>query len=214
MDAPESQKGSGAQVASYLGLDIINNVCKARDSLYRMTDDFRIPNVSLAKPHPYKVGDSVLLSTIVCEFGKNWSAGDILFGYDDLKVAVGTFRASMVAVASYTRISSALIGNSSRTVPILHLWCRFTALDRIQLGGGKVLVNTCDKASKQTESDKIGHDVLQNFWKMTVTDFDKRKTNKSESVTEESKERFFQCDYEWRRNLNDHKVSVIRSRRR
>jgi hypothetical protein len=74
VDAPESQKGSGAQVASYLGLDIINNVCEARDSLYRMTDDFRIPNVSLAKPHPYKVGDSVLLSTIVCEFGKNWSA--------------------------------------------------------------------------------------------------------------------------------------------
>jgi hypothetical protein len=28
-----------------------------------MTDDFRIRNVSLAKPHPYKAGDSVLLST-------------------------------------------------------------------------------------------------------------------------------------------------------
>ena len=30
---------------------------------YRMTDDFRIRNASLAKPHPYKTGDSVLLST-------------------------------------------------------------------------------------------------------------------------------------------------------
>ena len=39
-----------------------------------------------------------------------------------------------------------------------------TYLDRIQLGGGKVLVNTCDKASKQTESHKIGHDTLKNFF--------------------------------------------------
>jgi hypothetical protein len=54
-------KGSGAQLASYLGLDIINNVCDTRDSLHRMTDDFRIRNASLAKPHPYKPGDSVLL---------------------------------------------------------------------------------------------------------------------------------------------------------
>ncbi len=30
---------------------------------HRMTDDIRIRNDSLAKPHPYKVGDSVLLST-------------------------------------------------------------------------------------------------------------------------------------------------------
>ena len=79
-----------------------------------------------------------------------------------------------------------------------------TYLDRIQLGGGKDLVNTCDKASKQAESDKIGHDPLQNFWKMAVEDFDKRKAKKSESVTEEPKERFLQCDYEWRGNLNDH----------
>ncbi len=63
VDASETQKGSGAQLASYLGLDIINNVREARDSLYRMTNDFRIRNVSLAKPHPYKAGDSVLLST-------------------------------------------------------------------------------------------------------------------------------------------------------
>ncbi len=79
-----------------------------------------------------------------------------------------------------------------------------TYLDRIQLGRGKTLVNTCDKASKQAESDKIRHDALQNFWKMTVADFDKRKSKKSESVTEEPKERFLQCDYEWRGSLNDH----------
>ncbi len=39
-------EGSGAQLDSYLGLDIINNVCEARDSLYRMVDDFRIGNDS------------------------------------------------------------------------------------------------------------------------------------------------------------------------
>jgi hypothetical protein len=62
-EASDTQKGSGAQLASYLGLDIINNVREARDSLHRMTDDFRIRNATLAKPHPYKAGDSVLLST-------------------------------------------------------------------------------------------------------------------------------------------------------
>jgi hypothetical protein len=62
-DASETQKCSGAQLASYLGLDIINNVREARDSLHRMADDFRIRNARLAKPHSYKVGDSVLLST-------------------------------------------------------------------------------------------------------------------------------------------------------
>ena len=59
----EAQKGSGAQLASYLGLDVINNVREARDSLHRMADDFRIRNARLAKPHSYKVGDFVLLST-------------------------------------------------------------------------------------------------------------------------------------------------------
>ncbi len=63
VDASETQKGSGVQLASYLGLDIINNVCEARDSLHRMVHDFRFRNVILAKPHPYKTGDSVLLST-------------------------------------------------------------------------------------------------------------------------------------------------------
>ena len=50
-DASDTQKGSGAQLTSYLGLDIINNVREARDSLHRMTDDFRIRNARLAKPH-------------------------------------------------------------------------------------------------------------------------------------------------------------------
>jgi hypothetical protein len=62
-DASEAQQGSGAQLASSLGLDVINNVCETRESLYHMTDDFRIQNARLAKPHSYKVGDSVLLST-------------------------------------------------------------------------------------------------------------------------------------------------------
>ncbi len=35
-----------AQLASYLSLDIINNVREARDSLHRMADDFRIGNAS------------------------------------------------------------------------------------------------------------------------------------------------------------------------
>ncbi len=39
-------EGSGAQLASYLGFDIINNVREARDSLHRMTVDSRIGNVS------------------------------------------------------------------------------------------------------------------------------------------------------------------------
>ncbi len=62
VDASDTQKGSGAQLGSYLGLDVINNVREARDSLHRMTDDFRILNARLAKSHSYKVGDSVLLS--------------------------------------------------------------------------------------------------------------------------------------------------------
>jgi hypothetical protein len=40
------QEGSGAQLASNLGLDIINNVREARDSLHRMTVDSRIGNAS------------------------------------------------------------------------------------------------------------------------------------------------------------------------
>ncbi len=36
---------------------------EARDSLHRMTDDFRVRNARFAKPHSDKVGDSVLLST-------------------------------------------------------------------------------------------------------------------------------------------------------
>jgi hypothetical protein len=62
-DVSDTQQGSGAQLASYLGLDVINNVREARDSLHRMADEFRVRNARLAKPHSYKVGDSVLLST-------------------------------------------------------------------------------------------------------------------------------------------------------
>jgi hypothetical protein len=62
-DASDAQQGSGAQLASSLGLDVINNVREARDSLHHMTDDFRIRNARLAKPHSCKVGDSVLFST-------------------------------------------------------------------------------------------------------------------------------------------------------
>ena len=38
-----------------------------------------------------------------------------------------------------------------------------TYIDRIRLGGEKALVNTREKANKQAESDKIGHDALQNL---------------------------------------------------
>jgi hypothetical protein len=62
-ETSESQKSSGAQLASYLGLDIINNVREARDSLHRMADDFRVRIAHLVKPHYYQVGDYVLLST-------------------------------------------------------------------------------------------------------------------------------------------------------
>ncbi len=62
-DASDTQKCSGAQLASYLGLNIINNVREDRESFHRMTDDFLVRDARLAKPHPYKVGDSVLLAT-------------------------------------------------------------------------------------------------------------------------------------------------------
>ncbi len=55
-------EGSGAQLVSYLGLHIINNVREARDSLHHMVDDFRLRNARSTKPCPYKAGDSVLLS--------------------------------------------------------------------------------------------------------------------------------------------------------
>jgi hypothetical protein len=73
-----------------------------------------------------------------------------------------------------------------------------TYLDRLRLGGGKALVNTRSKASKQADSDKIAHDTLQNFWKMAVADMNKRKS-KSDVETgtnaEGSRERFLQPDY-------------------
>jgi hypothetical protein len=63
VDASELQKGSGAHLASFLGLDVINNVRETRDSLHRMTDDFHLRTARLTKSHSYNVGDSVLLST-------------------------------------------------------------------------------------------------------------------------------------------------------
>ncbi len=68
-----------------------------------------------------------------------------------------------------------------------------TYLDRLRLGGGKALVNTRSKASKQADSDKITHDALQNFWKMAVVDMNKRKSKSDvETGTNEegSRERF------------------------
>ncbi len=62
-DTSETTKLSDTQLASSLGLDIINNVCEARDAFHHMTNAFRVRNVHLAKPHSYKVGDAVLLST-------------------------------------------------------------------------------------------------------------------------------------------------------
>ena len=63
VDSSETQQGSGAQLDSFLGLDVINNVCETRDSLHHMADDFRIWNARFTKSHSYKVSDSVLLST-------------------------------------------------------------------------------------------------------------------------------------------------------
>jgi hypothetical protein len=62
-DASQRTKLSGTQLASSLGLDIINNVREARDALHRMANAFRVRKAHFAKPHSYKVGDEVLLST-------------------------------------------------------------------------------------------------------------------------------------------------------
>ncbi len=63
VDASHPTKLSGTQMASSLGLDIINNVRQARDTLHHMANEFRVRNAYLAKPHSYKVGNAVLLST-------------------------------------------------------------------------------------------------------------------------------------------------------
>ena len=72
-----------------------------------------------------------------------------------------------------------------------------TYLDRLRLGGGKALVNTRGKASKQADSDKIAHEALQNFWKMAVADMNKRKSKNNVEAganAEGSRERFLQPD--------------------
>jgi hypothetical protein len=63
VDDSHPTKLSGTQMASSLGLDIINNVCETLDTLHLMSNEFRVRNTHLAKPHSYKVGDTVLLST-------------------------------------------------------------------------------------------------------------------------------------------------------
>ncbi len=62
-DASQPTKLSDTQLDSSLGLDIINNVRETRDALHLMANAFRVRNSHLAKPHSYKVGDVVLLST-------------------------------------------------------------------------------------------------------------------------------------------------------
>ena len=63
VDVSQPNKLSGTQLASSLGLDVINNVCETRDALHCMANEFRVRNAHLANPHSYKVGDAVLLST-------------------------------------------------------------------------------------------------------------------------------------------------------
>jgi hypothetical protein len=60
------------QLASPLGLDTINNVREARDALHGMTNEFRVRNVHLAKPHSYKVGGAILLSTKNVQLNLQW----------------------------------------------------------------------------------------------------------------------------------------------
>jgi hypothetical protein len=62
-DASQTTKLSDTQLASSLGLDIINNVCEAREALHRMVNAFRVRNTHLVKPHSYKVRDASLFST-------------------------------------------------------------------------------------------------------------------------------------------------------
>jgi hypothetical protein len=63
VDASQPTKLFGTQLASSLGLDIINNVYETRDVLHGMTNEFRVRNTHLVKLHSYKVGDVILLST-------------------------------------------------------------------------------------------------------------------------------------------------------
>ena len=42
IDASQPTKLSGTQLASSLGLDIINNVCETLDALHHMTNEFRV----------------------------------------------------------------------------------------------------------------------------------------------------------------------------
>jgi hypothetical protein len=66
VDVSRPTKLSGTELVSSLGLDIIYNVCEARDALHHMTNEFRVRNTHFTKPHSYKFGDTVLFSTKKC----------------------------------------------------------------------------------------------------------------------------------------------------
>ncbi len=60
---PDEIRRGNSDLVSSLGLDIITNITAARDALHKTAQDFRLRHTSSRKPHSYKVGDSVLLST-------------------------------------------------------------------------------------------------------------------------------------------------------
>ena len=61
---PFQLKGSSySDLVSSLGLDIITNITSVRDALHKAVQDFRLRHVAKCKPHSYKVGDVVILST-------------------------------------------------------------------------------------------------------------------------------------------------------
>jgi len=60
---PDEMHRGNSNLASSLGLDIITNITAARDALHKAAQDFRLRHAAVCKPHSYKVGDAVLLST-------------------------------------------------------------------------------------------------------------------------------------------------------
>jgi hypothetical protein len=60
---PDENHRGNSDLASSLGLDIITNITAARDALHKAARDFRLRHAATCKPHSYKVGDAVLLST-------------------------------------------------------------------------------------------------------------------------------------------------------
>jgi hypothetical protein len=60
---PDEIHRGNSDLTSSLRLDIITNITGTRDVLHKTTQDFRLRHVSSCKPHSYKVGGTVLLST-------------------------------------------------------------------------------------------------------------------------------------------------------